>query len=127
MNKDEKFNLDEIKTRVVFSHNELLEKMSIFEVGLDDEVIETMKAGFKKMEGFDFSKYDEIRFDRMEGTDLFFVAFSTKSQEVNPKAIKIDIGGYNRVVEDLAPIKNRNREYFEEIDEDWVRKITKEA
>ncbi len=127
LNKEERFDTGKMKTRVVFAHNDLLEKIAIFEVGLDDEIIEVMKYGIGKQEGFDSDTYDEIYFDGIVNTDLIFVAFSSKSDTIEPKTFKISFEGYNKIVDDLKPLKNRQREYFEAIDQQWAATVMKEV
>lgn len=126
LNKDEKFDIGTIKTRVVTSYNELLEKMAIFEIGLDDEAMEVLKATFEQIDGFDSVKYDEIRFDGIDGTNLLFVLMNSRSNEITPKALKIDIGAYNKIIDDTKAIRSRKREYFEKIDRNWVSTVVKE-
>ena len=107
-------------TRVVTDLNELLEKIAIFEVGLDDRVIECLKASLKTTSKFDTSKYDTILFDGMEKENLRFVAFNFKSETIEPLAINVGVGAYNRVLDDtgLHTIKAKD---FEKVDEEWFK------
>lgn len=120
-NSNDKYDLDKFKTRVVFSLNDLIEKMSIFEEGLNDEAIEVVKVGLKDKNLIDNAAYDSIFFDGLENANLEFVAFSSKTSTKEPKRISIDHEFYNKVVDDISNLKDRPKDYFEVVDEDWVR------
>jgi transcription elongation factor Elf1 len=121
LNKDDKYDLSQYKTRLVFTPNELIEKMSLFETGLDDEVIELIKEGMFEKGIVSPTTYDKIYFDGMKNADLEFVAISTKSTTVKPTKYIMNHEFYNKVIDDTAPIRARHRDYFESIDSDWVK------
>lgn len=121
LNKDDKYDLSQFRTRLVYSPNDLIEKMSIFECGLDDEVIEILKCSMFDKGVVDRAVYDCLHFDGMTGADLGFVAFSSKTSTKEPVKLIIRFPFYNKVIDDLANFRNRHRDYFEVIDEEWVR------
>ncbi len=121
LNKEDKYDLDTYKTRIVTSPNDLVEKMSIFEFGLDDEVIELIKCGIYDKNIIDRVVYDCLYFDGMQNADLEFVAFSSKTSSKEPKKLVVQFGFYNKIVDDLSNFKNRHHDRFEIIDEDWIR------
>lgn len=128
LNKDGKYNLeDEYKTRLVFSHNDLIEKMQIFEIGLDDRVIEIIKCGLFEKDIIDKSLYDSVFFDGMNNADLQFVIFNSKTAVQEPQKIVINFNFYNKVVDEINHFeKVLQKEYFEVIDSNWVLSKFKE-
>lgn len=120
LNKENKYNLKECKTRLVFSPNDLVEKMNIFEIGLDDEAIELIKRGIFDKSIVNEDAYDLLYFDGMNNADLEFVAFSSKTSTLPAKKITLESTFYNKVIDDLSNFKHRHREYFEVVDSDWV-------
>lgn len=121
LNKDDKYDLSQYKTRLVYAPNDLIEKMTIFEIGLDDEAIEIIKCGIFDKNLVDKSIYDCLYFDGMNEANLEFVAFSSKTDTKEPIKFVIQFQFYNKVVDDLSNLKNRHHDYFEVIDEEWVR------
>jgi ribosomal protein S27E len=120
LNKDDKYDLTKYKTRLVFSPNDLVEKMNLFELGLDDEAIELIKYGIYEKKLVDRSVYDCLYFDGMNNADLEFIAFSSKTDTKKPMKFVVQSVFYNKVIDDLSNFKNRHRDYFEVIDRDWV-------
>lgn len=120
LNKNDDYDFNVYKTRLVFSPNDLIEKMTIFEAGLNDEAIEIIKYGLYFKEVIDKSVYDCLYFDGMNNADLDFVAFSSKTTTVNPQRYTVGFAFYNKVIDDISHIKNRNHSYFEVIDQEWV-------
>jgi len=121
LNKDDKYDLSKCKSRLVYSPNDLIEKMNIFEIGLDDEAIEIIKCGIFDKKLVDRAIYDCVYFDGMNEANLEFVAFSSKTSTKEPMKLIVQFQFYNNVVDDLANFKNRHHDYFEVIDEEWVR------
>ena len=121
LNKDDKYDLDEYKTRLVFSPNDLLEKMNLFEIGLNDEVIELAKVGLVDRGLVDRKIYDMLYFDSIQNANLEFVAFSSKSSTVKPLKFSINYEFYNRVLDDVQRFKTRDSQYFAIVDEDSMR------
>lgn len=121
LNKDDSYDLSTYKTRLVYEPNDLIEKMNIFEVGLDDEVIEIIKCGIFDKKLVNKSIYDKLYFDGMKNADLEFVAISSKTTTKEPTKCVISFEFYNKIVEDIHNFKNRHHTYFEVIDEEWVR------
>lgn len=121
LNKDDKYDFSEYKSRLVFSPNELVEKMAIFETGLNDEIIEIIKCGIYDKNLVNRSIYDCMFFDGLVNADLKFVIFSSKSASKEPQNFVMKHEFYNKLIDDLSGLKNRHQYYFEEINEDWVR------
>lgn len=121
LNKDDKYDLSKYKTRLVFTPNDIVEKIAIFELGLDDEVIEIMKCGIFDKEIVDRTVYDCLYFDGMNQSNLEFIAFSSKTNTKEPMKFMVQFTFYNKIVDDLSNFKNRHHDYFEIIDENWVR------
>ena len=120
MNKNDDYDFNVYKTRLVFSPNDLIEKMTIFEAGLNDEAIEIIKYGLYFKEVIDKSVYDCLYFDGMNNADLDFVAFSSKTTTVKPQRYTVGFAFYNKVIDDISRIKNRSHSYFEVVDQEWV-------
>lgn len=121
LNKDDKYDLDKCKTRLVFELNDIIEKMTIFELGLDDEAIELLKYSLLDKGLVDDPAYDCVYFDGMKDADLVFCAISSKTSTKEPIKISIRPKIYNKIVDDLANFKNRHHDLFEVIDQNWVR------
>lgn len=121
LNKDGKYDFDSYKTRVVFTLNDLVEKMTVFEYGLRDDSIELIKLMIQEKQIIDTNIYDRIFFDGMEKTNLIFALFSSKSDTVEPKRLVLDGNFYNKVIDG---IKNTslNKEIFPCIDQNWAIK-----
>ena len=120
LNKDGKYNLDDYKTRTIFNANDLIEKMAIFELGLNDEAIELIKSMAFEKELINPVVYDSLYFDDLDKTNLKFVAFSEKSSSIEPKQFILDFNFYNNVIDKIKNINVRHKEYFEVIDQNWV-------
>jgi hypothetical protein len=119
LNKDEKYNFDEFKTRLVFNTNQLVEKLAIFEIGLNDKVIEIIKYGFYENNLIDTTRFDSVYFDGIKETKLEFVLFSSENKEDVDK-IYIDIEFYNQVIDKISKLNDENF-IFPNIDEEWVK------
>ena len=117
----DKYDLSKYKTRLVFAPNDLIEKMNIFELGLNDEAIEIIKYSIYEKNLIDKSIYDCLYFDGMNNADLEFVSFSSKTDSKEPKKFVVQSVFYNKIVDDISNFKNRHRDYFEVIDEEWVQ------
>ena len=123
LNRDGKFDLGDYKTRVVFDLNDLVEKMAIFEVGLDDISVELIKFMMYKKKVLDQAVYDKLYFDGMNKMNLEFAAFSSKSSTVKPEKYVIDGNFYNKVVDDVKKISDSlkdSKEPFRLIDSSWI-------
>ena len=118
LNKDDKYNFEQFTTRLVFSKNELVEKLAIFEIGLNDKVIEFIKYGFFDHGLIDLSKYDSVYFDGIKETKLEFILFNS-NRDVEIDKIFIDIQFYNNLVEKINKIKD-DIFVFPSIDRNWV-------
>lgn len=118
LNKDDKYNFDEFKTRLVFDVNTLIEKLAIFELGLNDVVIEIIKYGFYENNMIDENLYDIVLFDGIKETNLEFVLLNSKNSKLIDK-IFIGIDYYNKFVDKLSAMKNDD-EIFSIIDYEWV-------
>lgn len=128
LNKDGKFDLEDYKTRVVFSLNDLVEKMAIFEVGLNDIAIELIKFMLYKKNILDKAVYDSLYFDGMNKANLEFAAFSTKSSTVKPERYVIEGEFYNKVVDDVIKLEKAakdSKELFRLIDSSWIESNVK--
>lgn len=108
-----------IETRLVLDLNSLVEKMTIFEIGLNDKAIEFIKRGLidKKIVKSDNA---EILFDGINQTNLEFIIFKDdKAEKVN-----VSINFYNTIIESVKNLKD-DEINFELINQDWVKtKIT---
>lgn len=118
LNKNEKYNFDEFKTRLVFNTNQLMEKLAIFELGLNDKVIEVIKYGFYENNLIDETKYNAVYFDGIKETKLEFVLFNTE-RDIEIDKIFIDIEFYNQVIDKISKLNDDNF-VFPNIDRDWV-------
>lgn len=121
LNKDEKYNFEQYTTRLVFDKNELVEKLLIFELGLNDKVIEFIKYGFYEHGLIDLLKYDSIYFDGLNETKLEFVLFHSE-KDVDIDKIFIDIGFYNKIVEKVQKVKD-DIFIFPNIDQEWLHSV----
>lgn len=119
LNKDEKYNFEEYKTRLVFNTNQLIEKLAIFELGLNDKVIEIIKYGFYENGLINKSKFDSVYFDGIKETKLEFIMFNSNEKNTIDK-IFIDINFYNQVIDKISKLKDDDF-VFPCIDEDWVK------
>ena len=125
LNKDGKYDFNSYKTRVVFTLNDLIEKMSIFECGLRDDSIELIKLMIQEKQIIDTNIYDRIFFDGMEKTNLIFALFSSRSDTVEPKRLVLDGNFYNKVIDGIKNVSLDN-EVFPCIDYNWaVRNFAK--
>ena len=122
LNKDDKYNLDDFKTRLVFTHNDLIEKMTIFELGLNDKIIEIIKSGFIEKGIIDINVYDQIYFDCMNNQNLQFVTFSSKTNTIEPLKYDVDFKFYNKIIDNIKGLDKQHHDYFEVIDQDWVKR-----
>jgi transcription elongation factor Elf1 len=120
LNKDDKYNFDEFKTRLVFDVNSLIEKLAIFELGLNDLVIEVIKYGFYENEVFDTNEFDSVYFDGIKETNLEFVLLSNNDKTKIDK-IFINIEYYNKFVDTIAKLHDDSSEIFANIDYEWVK------
>lgn len=106
---------DAAETRLVLDLNSLVEKMTIFELGLNDKAIEFIKKGLfeKKIVKDEKTK---LLFDGINQTNLEFISFlNDKVDKVN-----VSIAFYNKIIES---IKNLSTEKinFDLIDQNWVK------
>ena len=115
-NYDEFPEYKEYKTRIVFDLNSLIEKISIFELSLNDKAIEILKNAIKDSDQIKEKTYD-IYFDRIENTDMIFIYQVKLTNEI--KDFKISVGLYNGIIEKVN--KDSNEEQFELIDSKWAR------
>ncbi len=115
--------LDDITRRLVSSFNELKEKIHIFESGLDDEVIEVVKAALKDVvekrtndtvEGGFFSKYSTSE-DRIGFT--FFVG---EDKEQFVQTTRLEVYEKSTPVAKSFDAPNAHR-HFRTINRDWAR------
>lgn len=120
LNKDGRYNLNDYKTRTIFDFNDIIEKMSIFEYGLNDEVIELIKSMAFEKKLVNPIIYDSLYFDNIDKTNLIFVAFSKKSSSIEPKQFVLDFNFYNKMIDETKNINARHKDYFEIIDQNWV-------
>lgn len=118
LNKDDKYNFDDFKTRLVFDINSLIEKLVIFELGLNDIVIEIIKYGFFENNLIDETLYDSVYFDGIKDTNLEFVLLNSKNNK-NVDKLFIGIEYYNKFVDKLSGL-NTGDEIFSSIDFEWV-------
>lgn len=103
------------KTRLVLTLNDLVEKMTIFELGLNDKTIEFIKRGLiEKKLVKDINS--EILFDGIYQTNLEFVSIGEKESE----KINVSINFYNDIIEKVKQI-DKNEQNFELIDQNWVK------
>lgn len=120
LNKDSKYDLKDYKTRIVLNLNDIIEKMNIFEIGLNDEIIELIKSAIYEKKIVDENIYDSIFFDGMEKTNLIFIAFNSRTSSNKIQKVLIDFNFYNRINDKMKNINARHKEYFEVIDRNWV-------
>lgn len=118
LNKDDKYNFDEFKTRLVFDTNSLIEKLAIFELGLNDIIIEIIKYGFFENNLIDTSLYDSVYFDGIKELNLEFVLLNSKKSE-NVDKLFINVEYYNKFIDKLSTLINEE-ELFSSIDYEWV-------
>lgn len=103
-----------LKTRVVTTLNELVEKLCIFELGLNDIAIELIKCGFFEKEII--SNDYEVYFDGINDANLEFITYNKEKNE----KIKISIGIYNKIIDKLNNISLELQD-FELIDQEWIK------
>lgn len=125
INKEGNKDLDSYTTRLVFTQQDLVEKMVIFEKGLNDKVIEIMKSSLYSQNIFDRSKYDKVLFDavNVEDESLMFVGINTKTSTVEPKVVGIKYSFYNSVIDKLGGISSlKEKDMFDVIDLAWANR-----
>lgn len=120
LNTDDKYNFDEFTSRLVFNFNELIEKLSIFELGLNDKIIEILKYSLYKDRIDGSLEFDSVYFDGLNGVTLEFVLLNSKDEEKYQR-VGLNIEHYNKFVDKLIKIKF-NDEFFTEINRGWVEK-----
>ena len=113
LKKDQINDWDQIKTRLVLDLNELIEKIQIFEIGLNDKAIEIIKRGLIERK---LSNSNTLLFDGIQNTNLEFIKVSDK-----PEKITVTIEFYNRIIESVNKMKDENIN-FELVNQDWVLK-----
>lgn len=118
LNSDDKYNFDEYTSRLVFNYNELIEKLIIFELGLNDKIIEILKYGLYKNKINTSTKFDTVYFDGLNGMSLEFVLLSSTNNDDFEK-FGLNIEHYNKLTDQLLKIKSYD-EFFTEINKDWV-------
>lgn len=111
LKKDQIQDWDQLQTRLVLDLNELIEKIQIFELGLNDKAIEIIKRGLieKKLKN-----NDVLLFDGIHNTDLEFIKLSE-----NPEKITINIEFYNKIIENVNKMKDEKIN-FDLVNQDWV-------
>ena len=119
-NSDEFPEYNEYKTRLVFNLNHLIEKISIFELSLNDKAIEILKNVIIDSKTIK-EEFNELYFDRIENTDIVFIYLTKLSNTI--KNTKISIGLYNNIIEKVN--KEIKEEQFEVIDSEWARNFIK--
>lgn len=120
LNKDDKYDFNEFKTRLVFDINSLIEKFAIFELGLNDVVIEIIKYGFYENNLIDTNAFDSIYFDGIKEMNLEFVLLNSNDKTKVDKLF-INIEYYNKFVDKLSRMKDEQDEMFSCVDFDWVK------
>lgn len=109
--------------RIVRSQNELLEKLMIFDAGLDDRIIEILKL-------FIMVRYHEEHPDEKELKLLFFRSnrkyyVQVFSEGAPKRAVEVTSDFYESIRKDYAPHLKDLREDDPVIDSDWAfHKIT---
>jgi hypothetical protein len=116
LNASEIKDWDLIKTRLVLDFNSLVEKMAIFEIGLNDKAIEFIKAGLKER-NIVKSKNAEILFDGLNQTNLEFISID---ENENLDKVNVSINFYNKIIENINNLKD-DKINFELIDQNWVK------
>ena len=106
----------EYKTRIVFDLNDLIEKMSIFELSLNDKAIEILKNAIRDSGVITDKTYD-LYFDRIDNTDMVFIYLVKLTNQV--KDTKISIGLYNEIIEKVN--KESEEKQFEIINSEWAK------
>ena len=120
LNKDDKYDFNEFKTRLVFDINSLIEKFAIFELGLNDVVIEIIKYGFYENNLIDTNTFDSIYFDGIKETNLEFALLNSNDKSKVDKLF-INIEYYNKFVDKLSRMKDEQDEMFTCVDFNWVK------
>lgn len=113
LNASEIKDWNQIETRLVLDLNDLIEKMTIFELGLNDKAIEFIKCGLIEKNIIDDNS--KIFFDGIEQLNLKFVSFLDEKME----NINISIDFYNKIIENINNLNNEKNN-FELIDRNWV-------
>ena len=108
----------EYKTRIVFDLNDLIEKISIFELSLNDKAMEILKNVIRDGKYIKETIYD-LYFDGIENTDMNFVYLVKLTNQI--KNIKMSIGLYNGIIEKVN--KDCKESQFELINSEWARKF----
>lgn len=103
-----------ITTRLITDLNQLVEKMTIFETGLNDKAIEFIKCGL--LEKKIITESTEIYFDGINQTNLEFVTFIDN----NVDKVNVSIAFYNKIIESVNKLDDEKIN-FELIDQDWVK------
>ena len=78
LKKDQIKNWNELKTRLVLDLNELIEKIQIFEIGLNDKAIEIIKRGLIEKH----LSNENLLFDGISETNLEFIKVSDKPEKI---------------------------------------------
>ena len=113
LKKDQIKDWDQIQTRLVLDLNELIEKIQIFEIGLNDKAIEIIKRGLIERK---LSNNKALLFDGIQNTNLEFIKVSE-----NPEKITVNIEFYNRIIENVNSMKEEKIN-FDLVNQDWVLK-----
>lgn len=119
-NEDEIPEYKEYKTRLVFDLNDLIEKMTIFEISLNDKAIEILKNAIIDSKCIEDSTY-KLYFDRIDGLDFVFIYLVKLTNQV--KDIKLNVGLYNGIIEKINHETELRK--FEIIDSEWARNFVK--
>ena len=91
------------KLRITTEYNDLIEKIHIFEFGLDDRLIEVLKVAIhsRQMEQDPDNRWDELHFLAASGDDLIF---STYNEQDNWQAVNLEYEAYENSEQLLAQL-----------------------
>lgn len=113
-------------TRLVYSLNDMLEKLLIYDYDLNDKIIELIKRGLYQNKLLDQNEFNCIAFNKIDQDKLSFTCFSTNTdgKPSKIKQISVNIKYYNSLVDSLGNAINEIKENdFPIIDKNWAKNI----
>lgn len=119
--------LSSFKKRAVFSLNEFIEKILIFESGMDDKAIELMKLALYNIEYSRNEKpIDSIYFYKYDKNILRLEFAIFKKNEEKPIFKYSQISAYNKAIEVLKEYNYQDNNKFDIINHSFANKVASE-
>lgn len=125
--KDFEGGVDNVRKRIVPNFNSFLEKIYIFECGLDDMAVEITKLaiGNAVAKKFDLENVDEgylSMYDR-ESNTMGFTFFIGEDRDPYIQSVRLEIYGKSMKITEEFAAKDKKLKGFLKIDKEWAENI----